>query len=42
MKELQGKASDILSDIELYEAETKTSFLPSEEVKYYLEIIFSD
>ena len=61
MKELQGKASDILkewvkgryevfyksdgvnlSDIELYEMETKTSFTPSEEVEYYLEIILSD
>lgn len=61
MKELHGKASDILkewvkgryevfykydgvnlSDIELYETETKTSFAPSEEVKYYLEIILSD
>ncbi len=28
-----------ISQIELYETETKTSYLPSEEVEYYLEIV---
>lgn len=58
MKQLQGKASDILKDwvdgkyevfykydgerifqIEIYDKETNTGFLPTEEVEYYLEII---
>ena len=30
------------TQIEIYETETKTSFLPSEEVEYYLHIILEN
>lgn len=31
-----------ITDIELYDKETKDSYLPTEEVKYYLEIILDE